>query len=71
MKGNQHFKYQSKNKQLIHVLTSLCLDCDSSTGEVFMNPCSPNSESQKWEWGNLYENILTEWELKKEKKKKN
>jgi len=47
------------------------LDCDSSTGEVFMNPCSPNSESQKWEWGNLYENILTEWELKKEKKKKN
>uniref|UniRef100_A0A915MX37 Ricin B lectin domain-containing protein n=1 Tax=Meloidogyne javanica TaxID=6303 RepID=A0A915MX37_MELJA len=33
MKGNQHFKYQSKNKQLIHVLTSLCLDCDSSTGE--------------------------------------
>ncbi|CAK5117222.1 unnamed protein product [Meloidogyne enterolobii] len=70
MKGNQHFKYQPKNKQLIHVLTSLCLDCDSSTGEVFMNPCSPNSESQKWEWGNLYENILTEWELKKEKKGK-
>ncbi|KAL3103364.1 hypothetical protein niasHS_002550 [Heterodera schachtii] len=62
MGGNQHFKYRPKSKQLFHKVSNLCMDCDTTGGEVFMNPCNFEKGTQKWEWTKVDEKVLEEWE---------
>ncbi|CAL1272726.1 unnamed protein product [Larinioides sclopetarius] len=48
MQGNQLWKFEVETSHLIHLLTGGCLDCDSESREIFMNPCDQNRETQKW-----------------------
>ena len=61
MKGNQHFKYQANTKHLIHKPTGNCVDSDGKE-KVFVNPCSANSTTQRWEWTHVDEKVLDDWE---------
>uniref|UniRef100_A0A914HXX4 Polypeptide N-acetylgalactosaminyltransferase n=1 Tax=Globodera rostochiensis TaxID=31243 RepID=A0A914HXX4_GLORO len=70
MGGNQHFKYRPKSKQLYHKVSNQCMDCDPSTGEVFMNPCNFEKSTQKWEWAKVDENVMEGWEKKAAAKNK-
>lgn len=46
------------------------MDCDPTSGEVFMNPCSFEKSTQKWEWTHVDEEVLEEWERKGNEKRK-
>lgn len=48
MGGNQRFKYNIDTQQLYHPISNQCLDCDTGSRELFMNPCDGNIDTQKW-----------------------
>ncbi|XP_060572434.1 putative polypeptide N-acetylgalactosaminyltransferase 10 isoform X1 [Ruditapes philippinarum] len=53
MGGNQRFKYNLDAQQIYHPISNQCLDCDTGSQELFMNPCDKYSKTQQW----LVENI--------------
>lgn len=62
--GNQWWKYNVENHQLLHVTSKLCLDCDTERRELFMMPCSETSKTQKWQWEHLNTTVaLAEWKF--------
>ncbi|XP_052829502.1 polypeptide N-acetylgalactosaminyltransferase 10 [Octopus bimaculoides] len=48
MQGNQRWKYNIETRQLYHPISQQCLDCDTGSREVFMNPCNKNLKTQQW-----------------------
>ncbi|KAL5012727.1 hypothetical protein ScPMuIL_011278 [Solemya velum] len=61
-KGNQHWKYDMTNQQLYHVISNRCLDCDVDSHEIFMNPCDPAANTQKWKIEHVNTTaVLAEW----------
>jgi hypothetical protein len=40
-------------RQLMHVQTKTCLDCDIRRGEVYTTPCDQALVTQKWTWGRV------------------
>uniref|UniRef100_A0A0N5AB49 Polypeptide N-acetylgalactosaminyltransferase n=1 Tax=Syphacia muris TaxID=451379 RepID=A0A0N5AB49_9BILA len=60
MKGNQHFKYLYDTFQMYHPTSNQCLDCDSQTGEIFMNPCDEQKLSQRWNWTHVDKDLAAE-----------
>ncbi|XP_053399480.1 putative polypeptide N-acetylgalactosaminyltransferase 10 isoform X2 [Mercenaria mercenaria] len=48
MGGNQRFKYNLDAQQIFHPISNQCLDCDTGSRELFMNPCDKYSNTQKW-----------------------
>ncbi|OQR76833.1 putative polypeptide N-acetylgalactosaminyltransferase 10-like, partial [Tropilaelaps mercedesae] len=50
MQGNQLFKYNLVTMQLRHPVTAQCLDADPDNDEIFMNPCTKELKTQKWEF---------------------
>jgi polypeptide N-acetylgalactosaminyltransferase len=60
MQGNQLFKYRIIAQQLYHPVSGQCMDCDAERGEIFMNPCDPNKETQKWRWEHLNAKVTEE-----------
>ncbi|KAL5012975.1 hypothetical protein ScPMuIL_011526 [Solemya velum] len=51
--ANQRWKYNVELQQFYHPATDECLDCDSMTGEVFLNSCNSHTNSQKWTAKNI------------------
>ena len=61
-KGNQRFKYNIGTKQILHVTSNQCLDCDPHTKELFMNPCDQSVDTQKWTIEHVdVEKVQNEW----------
>ncbi|PAV79430.1 hypothetical protein WR25_10624 [Diploscapter pachys] len=61
MKGNQLFKYRVKTQQLYHPVSGNCLGVnDDGGGQLFMQKCDENKNTQKWKWGTLDEQLLEE-----------
>jgi hypothetical protein len=48
----------------MHKLTNQCLDSDAAGAEVFMNGCSVEAPTQRWEWAKVDAKVLEEWEQK-------
>ena len=58
MRGNQHFAYDPKTRQIKHVSTRLCLDCDIEAKTIFMAQCNATSDTQKWEFGSFNATLI-------------
>lgn len=64
MGGNQRWKYNIDTKQLYHPISNQCLDCDTGSHELFMNPCDKYADTQKWKITNVNETAVRhEWTL--------
>uniref|UniRef100_A0A2C9JLV6 Polypeptide N-acetylgalactosaminyltransferase n=1 Tax=Biomphalaria glabrata TaxID=6526 RepID=A0A2C9JLV6_BIOGL len=50
MQGNQRFKYNVDTNQIFHPISGLCMDTDSTTKEVYMNPCDMTIKTQEWQF---------------------
>lgn len=61
MQGNQLWKYDLNNQHLLHPITGNCLDCDSERQELFMSPCDPTSQNQKWKFEFVNTSALASW----------
>ncbi|XP_013772480.1 putative polypeptide N-acetylgalactosaminyltransferase 10 [Limulus polyphemus] len=61
MQGNQLWKYDLNNQHLLHPITGNCLDCDSERQELFMSPCDPTSQNQKWKFEVVNASALASW----------
>jgi polypeptide N-acetylgalactosaminyltransferase len=64
MQGNQHFQYRIDTEQLYNPISNQCLDCDTESGEIFMEPCSDTAETQKWHWEHLDRKLIGERNMK-------
>lgn len=64
MGGNQRWKYNLDNHQLYHPISNQCLDCDTASQELFMNPCDKYADTQKWKISFVNETAVRhEWTL--------
>jgi hypothetical protein len=55
------FSFQG-TKQILHVTSNQCLDCDPHTKELFMNPCDQSVDTQKWTIEHVdVEKVQNEW----------
>lgn len=65
MGGNQLWKYDLSAQHLYHPISNQCLDCNRDTREIFMNPCDPYKDSQKWTFGKANTTALAElWQYR-------
>jgi hypothetical protein len=64
---NKYICVQIKNKcyinlketmQIFHPISRQCLDSDAETKEIFMNPCSIDSKTQKWQFEKINEDLI-------------
>lgn len=58
MRGNQHFVYNTKTFNILHVSTRLCLDCDIEMKTVFMDECNKTSKTQRWSFLSYNETLI-------------
>ena len=58
---NVLFLFQDSH-QLYHPISNQCLDCDTGSQEIFMNPCDKYADTQKWKISNVNETaVRKEW----------
>lgn len=63
MGGNQRFKYNIDSQQIFHPISNQCLDCDTGSRELFMNPCDKYTDTQKWIISNVNRTaVRKDWE---------
>jgi len=48
MKGNQQWKYDHNNHQLLHVVTGKCLEMTKDGAKLIMSPCDISNQYQNW-----------------------
>jgi len=60
--GNQAWKYDAKEKWLVHGGNPRCLDCNPGTKELFVAKCDKASKTQKWDIENVNLAQLAKWE---------
>ncbi|XP_052282106.1 putative polypeptide N-acetylgalactosaminyltransferase 10 isoform X1 [Dreissena polymorpha] len=66
MGGNQRFKFNINTQQIYHPISNQCLDCDTGSHELFMNPCDEHKKTQQWIITNVNQTaIKIEWDLPK------
>lgn len=61
MQGNQLWKYDLGTQHLHHPITGNCLDCDAERKELFMSPCDPQSQNQRWTFESVNASALASW----------
>jgi hypothetical protein len=58
MRGNQHFVYDPQTYHILHVATSLCMDCDLESKIIFMEQCDKTSKTQQWSFFSYNETLI-------------
>ncbi|XP_023222451.1 putative polypeptide N-acetylgalactosaminyltransferase 10 [Centruroides sculpturatus] len=61
MQGNQLWKYDLGTQHLHHPITGNCLDCDAERKELFMSPCDPQNQNQRWTFESVNASALASW----------
>uniref|UniRef100_A0AAG5D2C9 Polypeptide N-acetylgalactosaminyltransferase n=1 Tax=Anopheles atroparvus TaxID=41427 RepID=A0AAG5D2C9_ANOAO len=57
--GNQFLQYDYKSQQIKR--HNVCIDSDTITKEVFLNPCDNKSITQRWKFGSVNLKLLKQW----------
>ncbi|RXG53117.1 N-acetylgalactosaminyltransferase 6 [Armadillidium vulgare] len=60
--GNQLWKYDYVNQQLIHGVIPRCLDSNPGNMEIFVSVCDVNKETQKWSFERYEAKKLDNWD---------
>ncbi|XP_054721610.1 putative polypeptide N-acetylgalactosaminyltransferase 10 [Uloborus diversus] len=61
MQGNQLWKYDLVQQNLVHLITDNCLDCDIITQEIFMDTCERSKKTQKWKFDAINVTAVLNW----------
>ncbi|XP_058128579.1 N-acetylgalactosaminyltransferase 6-like [Anopheles ziemanni] len=57
--GNQFLQYDYKTQQIKRF--NLCIDSDTNSKDVFVNPCDSSSATQRWKFGSVNLKLMKQW----------
>jgi Ricin-type beta-trefoil lectin domain len=61
--GMQFWRYDHAKKMIYKDRSStICIDSDTKTKDIFINKCDETKINQKWEWGHINETMMADWE---------
>ncbi|KAL0272785.1 UNVERIFIED_CONTAM: hypothetical protein PYX00_005629 [Menopon gallinae] len=62
MKGNQLWRYDMRNKWLVHGGNPRCLTADLEAKTIYVTTCDPDLVTQKWEVEKINQEAMEKWD---------